>query len=248
MKEFLYAQGTTDPLSLHDLYRVFNNYRVWKNIIGLLMMLGKTRLPEYKILEPGCAGGDRLRFFTNLRVRPENCFGFDISEKAIGICKSLSPVSMNFQVGSILDIPHEDNKFDIIFCSNVLGCFNADNDVVKISRELRRVIKKDGVLLIIDMNELYFQYYKDSKVVMDKELRCFDTSKSELEGLLTGEFTQFRRVNVFRGELYVMQDGSYADINHLPLIDNGIDQGTVPCVYTLYAFVTNDVCSLVTNK
>ena len=116
MSTFEYTQDGSHILYAYDLYTLFNNYRRWKYIIGILLKLNKTQFSEYKILEPGCGGGDKLRFFTELRVKPENCYGIDINESSINLCKALSPGAMNFQVGSVFDMPFAECKFDIIMC------------------------------------------------------------------------------------------------------------------------------------
>lgn len=188
MVTFEYAQDGSKPLNALDLYRLFNNYRVRKYIIGILLNLNKTQLSDYKILEPGCGGGDKLRFFTELRVKPENCYGLDISERAINLSKSLSPSTMNFQVGSVFDMPFEKNTFDIISCSGLFGCFNDDNDIRKISMEFKRVIKDNGVLFVLDINENFNITYGNCEAVMQKKLRSFDSKKGELEHLLSDEF------------------------------------------------------------
>ncbi len=235
MKTFNYVQEGNTPLVLDDLYRLLNNYRVWKYIIGMLLMLNKTQLSDYKILEPGCGGGDKLRSFTELRARPGNCYGFDVSQKSIALCKSLSPDTMNFQVGSIMEIPFGDNVFDIVLCSNVFNCFPADTDIKMISEELRRVIRDNGVLLVLDINEHFSELAASNKAIKAKGLRGFDTAKNELESLLSSEFTLFRRINAFVADYYTVGN-RIADIADLPAIDQAMDQGSFRCAYNLYSF------------
>ncbi len=235
METFEYSQDGSQPLVINDIYRLLNNYRVWKYMMGMMIMLGKTELSSYKILEAGCGGGDKLRFFTELRARPESCYGFDISEKAIDLCKRMSPDAMNFKAGSILEIPFDNGMFDIILCSNVLGCFSSDADVLKISDELWRVIKFNGVLFVLDINEYFQTLYANNEEVMAKGLRSFNTTKNELGNLLSLRFSLFRRQAAFAGEVYTIGD-YLADIANLPVVDQQMDIGLIPCAYTLYAF------------
>lgn len=245
MATFGYSQEGSQPLNMADLYRLFNNYRLGKYIIGILLNLNKTQLCDYKILEPGCGGGDKLRFFTELRVKPENCYGLDISEKAIDLCKSLSPSTMNFQVGSVFDMPFEKNTFDIIICSGLFDSFNDDSHIIEISKELQRVIKDDGILFAIDINENFNINYGASNAVMQKKLRFFDSKKGELEHLLSDEFSLVLKKYIFGADLYLF-DGKYAQIAHLPAIDNQIDRGEGVCAYSLWTFskkITQNDCS-----
>lgn len=239
MVTFKYGHEESRPLYPPDLYRCFNNYRIWKYIIAALLTLNKTQLSEYKILEPGCGGGEKLRFLTELRVKPENCYGLDISETAINLCKYLSPVTMNFQVGSVFDLPFENNTFDIIICSGLFSCFNDDNDIKRISKALKRVIKGDGILFIIDINENFPIVYGNTEAVMQKKLRCFDSKKGELEHLLSNDFNLFRRSYIFGCDAY-SPGGALAQLVDLPVIDIMMDRGQYTCAYSMWTFLTKN--------
>jgi len=239
MVTFKYGHEESRSLDAFDLYRCFNNYRIWKYIIAALLNLKKTQLPQYKILEPGCGGGEKLRFFTELRAKPQNCYGLDISEIAINLCKYLSPDTMNFQVGSVFDLPFENNTFDIIICSGLFDCFNDDNDIKRISKALKRVIKDDGIVFIIDINENFPKIYGNNEAVMQKKLRCFDSKKGELEHLLSNDFNLFRRSYIFACEAY-NPGGVVAQLVDLPFIDIKMDREEFTCAYSLWAFLTKN--------
>ena len=237
MATFEYGQDGSKPLSVYDIYNLFNNYRVWKYMMGMMIMLEKTELSSYKILEAGGGGGNKLRFFTELRAKPENCYGLDISEKAIEICKRLSPVDMNFQVASVLEMPFENSMFDIVLCSNIFGCFSNDEDVLKISDEIWRVIKFKGVLLIVDINQYFWATHRNNEDVFKaKGLRTFDTTKNELEKLLFPRFSCFRRQGVIGADAYALK-GQLCDIDQLPSMDQDLDTGDQISSYTLYSFI-----------
>lgn len=235
MATFEYTQDGSCPLSGIDIYKLFNNYRLCKYIMAILVNLNKTELSEYKILEPGCGGGEKLRFFTELRAKPGNCYGFDISEKAINLCKSLSPNTMNFQVGSVFDMSFGNNTFDIIICSGFLDCFNDDNDIKRISKILNEVIKDDGILFVIDINENFVM----NEVALERRLRSFNSKKGELEQLLSGEFNSFHKMYIFGAEIYKKNDGTLAQILDLPTLDNLMDLQDSSCAYSLWTFLKN---------
>ena len=242
MVTFKYGHEESRSLDPFDLYRCFNNYRIWKYIIAALLNLKKTQLPQYKILEPGCGGGEKLRYLTELRAKPENCYGLDISEIAINMCNYLSPDTMNFQVGSVFDMPFENNTFDIILCSGLFDCFNDDNDIKRISKAMRRVIKDDGILFIIDINENFPIVYGNTEAVMQKKLRCFDSKKGELEHLLSNDFNLFRQSYIFGQDGYLL-DGAWAQLVDLPVIDIMMDREKYTCAYSMWSFLTKNAYS-----
>ena len=89
-----------------------------------------------KILEAGCNIGNNLRSFNS----DFNVFGIDMNEKALEIAKNEFP-NFNFKQGSLLDIPFEDNYFDLVFTRGVLIHIHPD-DMQNAIKELFRVSNK----------------------------------------------------------------------------------------------------------
>jgi ubiquinone/menaquinone biosynthesis C-methylase UbiE len=233
MQEFLFPSLGRNPVGIADLYRTFNHYRIWKYMIAMLLMLDKKELSRYWILEPGCGDGSKLRFLTEMRARPHRCVGFDISSQAIEGCRDISPGAMNFQIASATDIPFKDASFDLVVCSALLNCFKEDGEIKSISREVRRVIKHKGVFFVVDITEDFPKIYPPD---FSKRFRWFDTQKNELEVLLSDEFKPAGRHKVFSCELYYASKHQYVEPVALPQVEMGIDQGTCPGAYCLYAF------------
>ncbi len=231
--DYHYIQEGATELTRSDLYKLFENYRTWKYIIGMLIMLGKTKFPEYKILDVGCGAGDNLRFMTELRVKPENCYGIDLSRKAIDLCRALSPEAMHFQLGSALALPYAENTFDIVLCFTVLECFE-DSDVRNISRSLRRIMKTGSILLVVDINERFINAAANKEFL--KQARSFNFETEELEQLLFTEFSVFKKIYI-NGGFWHMKDGKPADIKDLPYIDAELDKGPLSACFSLYSFV-----------
>jgi ubiquinone/menaquinone biosynthesis C-methylase UbiE len=78
--------------------------------------------------------------------------GMDISADFVEICKTNAKrenVSVNFLQGNVSKMPFEDNTFNFIFCS---AAFKNFKEPVMAMREIYRVLKTDGVALIVDMN------------------------------------------------------------------------------------------------
>jgi ubiquinone/menaquinone biosynthesis C-methylase UbiE len=81
-----------------------------------------------------------------------NITGMDISADFIEICKinaKRENVPVNFLQGNVSKMPFEDNIFNFIFCS---AAFKNFREPVTAMREMYRVLKDDGVALIVDMN------------------------------------------------------------------------------------------------
>ncbi len=224
-------------LSKTDISRHFNRHRVTKYFIDMLVKLGKTDLKNYKVLEPGCGGGDKLRFFAEMNVPPENCYGIEMSQSGVDRCKRLSPAAMNFQVGDAMNMPFEENFFDIVVCSGLFGCFQDDNDVKKLSAQIDKVLKQDGVLLLPDLNHNYVDFYGQNEAVMAKNLRGFNTETKELENLLAERFRIVKQQPIFVVDVLVGADGNPIEIENYPLVDYQIDQGVMKCSYSFWTFV-----------
>lgn len=105
---------------------------------------------EY-VLDCGCGDGLYLTILTELS-KGILC-GFDLDSK--GIEKAyvhLKEKKVDFKIGDICSMPYSDNFFDKIIISEVLEHINDDKKAVK---ELYRVLKKNGVLLITVPNHNY---------------------------------------------------------------------------------------------
>lgn len=81
-----------------------------------------------------------------------NITGMDISADFVKICKinaQRENVTINFVQGNVSAMPFEDNIYDFLFCS---AAFKNFKEPVKALREMYRVLKNDGIGLIVDMN------------------------------------------------------------------------------------------------
>ncbi|MDR1147835.1 MAG: class I SAM-dependent methyltransferase [Spirochaetaceae bacterium] len=81
-----------------------------------------------------------------------NITGMDISADFVEICKTNARqenVSVNFIQGNVSKMPFEDNTFNFTFCS---AAFKNFKEPVTALREMYRVLKDNGIVLIVDMN------------------------------------------------------------------------------------------------
>lgn len=162
-----------------DLYfTLLSDFMKWSCIFGSLFSTGHADLPNYKILDAGCGNGNALRTVIEFGAKPTNCYGIDISSKAIEYARENSPAGLTYDTGLIHDIPHENETFDLIFCFGVLIHILDDDYIRKIASEFKRLIKKTGMVCVIVSNEKVIWGSPISHIT-----RNFDFSKNELANI-----------------------------------------------------------------
>lgn len=92
-----------------------------------------------KVLDLGCNDGGFISILKD--KRDCDVFGIDISEELVEVAKQKG---LNVQVGDAEKLPFEDGTFDYVTCMDVLS--HLPNIDLALS-EIRRVLKKDGILL-----------------------------------------------------------------------------------------------------
>jgi len=93
-------------------------------------------LKAESVLEVGCSTGNDLRAF------PENfdVNGIDLNDHALEKARRKLP-SFKFKKGSIIELPHGNSSFDLVFTHKVLNYID-DKDTPKAISELLRVSRK----------------------------------------------------------------------------------------------------------
>lgn len=101
--------------------------------------------PGAAVLDAGCGTGASLSW-ARTELRASSIAGIDISPYAIEFChrRGLDDVS----TGSVLDLPFEDARFDVVLCWDVLQHLPTDGGDVRALRELRRVLKPGGAAIL----------------------------------------------------------------------------------------------------
>ncbi|RJO59111.1 class I SAM-dependent methyltransferase [Candidatus Parcubacteria bacterium] len=101
-----------------------------------------------KVLDAGCGNG---RFLELLKNKPVEYWGIDSSPKLVGLAKQKFP-NQRFQTASILALPYPDQTFDVVLCLATLHHIPSDIYRHQAMRELARVLKKDGLLILLNWN------------------------------------------------------------------------------------------------
>lgn len=100
------------------------------------------------VLDAGCGTGWHSKI---LSKKGHHVFGIDLSENQIAQAKRNNPLSY-FMVGDILSLPFNDGAFDVSYTINTLHHLASWKVQIKALRELGRVTKKDGLIIVHEMN------------------------------------------------------------------------------------------------
>lgn len=128
-----------------------------------------------KVLDIGIGYGLIERMINKKRKKIQ-IFGIDISNK--GVEKAQRKYTGGFKIGSILKIPFRNTFFDTVIVLEVLEHI-LSADTFKAYREIKRVLKKNGQLIIsVPVNETYTEFYNPNR-----HMRSYseDLIKAELE-------------------------------------------------------------------
>jgi len=106
-----------------------------------------TQIKDKNVLEIGCGRGGGANFIYNHHL-PKQMTGLDIADKAIEFCiKNHQGDSLEFVTGNALKLPFPDQSFDVVV--NVESSHTYPS-MSKFLSEVKRVLKKDGTLLLAD--------------------------------------------------------------------------------------------------
>lgn len=133
----------------HDLDKFYNHpnpiFRYIENKrIRKLIELGEIKASD-KVLEVGCGAGHILE-----RIPEGKLYGIDISEIQIKRAKERLGDKVELKKSPGEEIPYEDKFFDKILCSEVIEHVL---DPIPLLKEMKRVLKDDGVLSLSIPNE-----------------------------------------------------------------------------------------------
>jgi demethylmenaquinone methyltransferase/2-methoxy-6-polyprenyl-1,4-benzoquinol methylase len=107
--------------------------------------------PGEKVLDIGCGTGDQAIYFAK---RGAIVAGIDINPKMVGCAlkkKEKEGLDVYFQGGDATDLPFLDPIFDLAVISLVLHEIES-KDRDKVISEMKRVVKKGGRLVFVDLN------------------------------------------------------------------------------------------------
>ena len=99
----------------------------------------------HRILVPGAGYGRNTKLFTDANLK---VVGIEFSESAINIAKTFNPKTQFFQ-GSVLDMPFNNEKYDGIYCHNVLHLFLKDDRISFLKKCYKQLRTKGFVFFVV---------------------------------------------------------------------------------------------------
>jgi len=123
---------------------------------------------ENRILDVGCGTGNITKMLVNYGV----VYGMDLSKTALSFCKK-QELNLICQ-GSAVNLPFKDAQFNLVICSDVLSLSSIDD--CRALREIFRVLKTDGYLLVMDvacnfMKSLHDEFYETRERYSKKRIK-----------------------------------------------------------------------------
>lgn len=138
-----------EPISVNQIVRFNSNVLKWNQLLNILGQHNYRNLEAYKILDIGCGNGRDLRMFCEFGGSPQNCYGIDFVKSAIDYAKENSPKAMHYSHGDFFENKYADNKFTIIFLFNTLANIIEDDEILRLQKEINRILEWNGLLFVI---------------------------------------------------------------------------------------------------
>ncbi len=149
-------------LDFKSFYREFSNEREFGGTFTNYDHLAKNRFSDTfqfvynaalrkmprTILDVGCGNGVNLPIS---KVLPVEYHGLDYAEKAIVAARKNYP-NVNFHLGDAFNMNFASETFDMVILSSVLILYKEEKDQIRLVNECLRVLKSDGVLVLIVWN------------------------------------------------------------------------------------------------
>jgi ubiquinone/menaquinone biosynthesis C-methylase UbiE len=109
----------------------------------------KVDFQKYNILDVGCASGYGLTPFLLTGFSSEQLCGIDLFEDRINMGRKKYP-GFDLLLGDAVKMPYPDNHFDMVMEQFCFCHIESDEVREKIARQMLRVVKPDGYILVHD--------------------------------------------------------------------------------------------------
>ncbi len=138
-EKFFYGKYANE----YNKLRVTNTYYLaYRDLPKIIHKFVKGK----KALDYGCGTGRSTRFLKRLGFL---VVGVDIDEKVLRKAKENDPSGKYFIIKSGNLSLFEDNSFDLILSALTFDSISSKKEMIKILKEMRRVLKKEGIIINI---------------------------------------------------------------------------------------------------
>src|SRR5438874_7403273 len=175
------------------MFRVEETHWWYGALHRLIFQALDAELPDWRkknVLDVGCGTGAILEQLGN----PGKNVGIDLAPDAISFCRQRG--LNNVREGDICALPFSDNSFDAVICSSVLY-HQWVGDVAGAVREMHRVLRPNGVLLINVPAFPFLHSAHDEAVMTARRFR-----KWEIRQLLQKQHFKIRRLTYWTTFLF----------------------------------------------
>jgi ubiquinone/menaquinone biosynthesis C-methylase UbiE len=125
-----------------DIYQQFSDAEDYPNLIyNQLLIHIKNKI----VLDLGCGNGKYLNLFSN---EAQTIIGIDKSYEQLKNAKKHNNV--NIIQADARKIPFPNYTFDVVFSCWMLGTISDDMSRLEIIKEMKRILKPDGIILLIE--------------------------------------------------------------------------------------------------
>ncbi len=124
--------------------------------------------PNLKILDFGCGDGKMFNWFKQF-IKEENIYGLDISKTRIRRCEKIGWKNV-LRIDKLKRLPFGDNFFDVVSLCEVIEHI-PKTEISFYLKEFRRILKKDGKLIITTPNYPIKRLYDFLFIFLKKKLR-----------------------------------------------------------------------------
>lgn len=108
---------------------------------------------DKKVLDAACGSGYGS---FELSKNAKEVFGLDISEETIKYAKeTFCADNLNYIIASVTELPFDDNSFDVVVSFETIEHISEEQQHLFL-KETKRVLKKDGILIISTPDKLYY--------------------------------------------------------------------------------------------
>lgn len=110
-------------------------------------LLASVRPPSFPaVLDAGCGTGGMMAW-AQAELGAVSLSGVDVSPDAVRTCAGRDP-NWSVQLGSVMDMPLPDARFDLVICNDVIQHLPTDGGDLTALKEIRRVLKPGGLLIL----------------------------------------------------------------------------------------------------
>jgi ubiquinone/menaquinone biosynthesis C-methylase UbiE len=125
--------------------RLFDNMKKGLKLVGIRMFRPEKGM---SILDVGCGTGTHLQLYQRYKC---NLYGLDLSPSMLEVARNRLGGIAQLELGDATSMPYEDEKFDLIITMLTLHEMSPKIRPL-VMEEIKRVLKKDGHILLIDFH------------------------------------------------------------------------------------------------